>query len=292
VVLVGPGPGLLSPTGRGGGERKGWDLAAARVRGGRGVRPALVFLSVSCPSRRGGLGMLAESPRWAVRPPLFSWRCCRCCSVVVPFSSLADRGGEGSREGFSRFSAGGGVPRRAAMARALLFAWRPLRRALPLCLPPPARGWCDEFDGGPLVFVVSCDAPRSASFVQLLRCWKSSFPSSTSSAGHCRQASKILRGFIYKPVKVSGNQTSIGRPSQRSATAFTVGLEASGVIPASSPDGGWLDLSLGVGYRGGPDCDCKSLNEVLSTDAKDSCVIFHFYGVPCNFLYCHRLLLM
>jgi hypothetical protein len=106
----------------------------------RGVWPALVFLSYSCPSRHGGLGMLAESPRWAVRTPLFSWRRCRCCSVVAPFSSLAGRGGERSREGFSRFSAGGGLPHRAAVARALLFAWRPLRRALPIRLPPPARG--------------------------------------------------------------------------------------------------------------------------------------------------------
>jgi hypothetical protein len=100
----------------------------------RGVWPALVYLSASCPSRRGGLGMLAESPRWAVRPPLFSWRRYRCCSVVAPFSSLAGRGGEGRRRGFSRFSASGGVPRRAAGARAQLFAWRLLRRAFPLRL--------------------------------------------------------------------------------------------------------------------------------------------------------------
>jgi hypothetical protein len=147
-----------------------------RRRGGGGW-PALVFLSASCPSRRGGLGRLAECPRWAVRPPLFSWRRCRCCSVVAPFSNLAERGSEGSRQGFSPFSTGGGVPRRAAAARALQFAWQPLRRALPLRLPPPARGWCGEFDGRPLVFVGSCIAPLSASFVQLLWCWKSSSPS-------------------------------------------------------------------------------------------------------------------
>jgi hypothetical protein len=247
----------------------------------------LCFLSLS-PWWHGDVG--GESAL-AVRPPLFSWHRCRCCSVVAPFSSLAGRGDEGRRRGFSRFSAGGGVPRRADVARAQLFAWRLLHRAFPLRLSSPARGWCGESDGGSFDSVSSGVAPLSASSVQLLWCWKSSFPSSTSSAGHSRQAPKILRGSICKPAKVPGNQTSIERPSPRSAAAFNVGLEASGVVPASSLDGGWPDFKLGVCYREGPDCFCKTSREVLSTFAKDPCVILFFDGVTCNILYHHRLLL-
>jgi hypothetical protein len=123
-------------------------------------------------------------------------------------------------------------------------------------------------------------------------CWKSSSPSSTSSAGHSCQAPKILRGSICKPAKFSGKQTSFERPSSRCATAFNVGLEASGVVPASSLDGGWPDLKLGVGYREGPDCFCKSFKEVLSAFVKDPCVILFYDGVACKILYRHRLLLM
>jgi hypothetical protein len=222
-------------------------LAAAGVRGGEGVWPTLVRLSAYCPSCRGGLGLLAEFLRRVVRPPLFSRRRRRCCGVVGSSSSLAGRGGEGRRRGFACFSAGCDVPRRAAVACAPLLARWLLRQALPLRLPPPARGWCGESDGGSFDSIGFGVAPLSASYIQLLWCWKLYSPSSTSSAGHSRQAPKILRGSICKPAITPGNQTSFERPSSRSATAFNVGLEASGVVPASYLDGSWPDLKLGVG---------------------------------------------
>jgi hypothetical protein len=70
------------------------------------------------------------------------------------------------------------------------------------------------------------------------------------------------------------------RPSSRSAPAFNIGLEASGVVPASILDGGWPDLWLSVGNREGLDCFCKIFNEVLSTCIKDPCVIFLFLWGP------------
>jgi hypothetical protein len=168
--------------------------------------------------------------------------------------------------------------------------------AVPLSLSstpaPPARGWCGEFDGGPFVVVGSSIVLPSATAVQLLWCWKSSSSSSTSSAGESRHASKILRGSILKPANDSGKKTSIGRPFSRSASAFNVGWEASGVVPASFLDGDWPDLKLGVGFRKGLDCVCKFFSEVLSASIKDPCVILVSYGVPCNILYGHRLLLM
>jgi hypothetical protein len=111
---------------------------------------------------------------------------------VVSSSSLAGRGGEGRRGGFTRFSTGCDVPRRAAVACAPLLARWLLRQALPLRLPPPSRGWCGECDGGSFDSVGFGVAPLSASSVQLLWCWKSYSLSSTSSVGHSRQASKIL----------------------------------------------------------------------------------------------------
>jgi hypothetical protein len=102
-----------------------------------------------------------------------------------------------------------------------------LRRALPLCLPPPARGWCGEFDGGPFIVVGSGVDPPSATSVQLLWRWKSSSSSSTSSAGESRHASKILRGSILKPANGSGKQTSTGRPLSRSTSVFNVGVVVS-----------------------------------------------------------------
>jgi hypothetical protein len=95
-----------------------------------------------------------------------------------------------------------------------------------------------------------------------------------------------------KPTNGTGKQTSTGRPFLRPASAFNVGLEASGVVPASFLDGGWPDLKLGDGIREGLDYVCILFSKVLSASAKDPCVILFSYGVPCNILYCHRLLLM
>jgi hypothetical protein len=68
------------------------------------------------------------------------------------------------------------------------------------------------------------------------------------------------------------------RPFQRLATAFNVGLKASGFIPAFILDGGCPDLWLDDGNRGGPDCDVRSFREVSSTINRDLCVIFFLMG--------------
>jgi hypothetical protein len=82
------------------------------------------------------------------------------------------------------------------------------------------------------------------------------------------------------------------RPFQRLAITFNVGLKASGFVPGFILDGGYPDLWLDNGNRGGHDCDIRFFREVSSTIIRDLCVIFLLYGVLCNVLYCHCLLLM
>jgi hypothetical protein len=94
-------------------------------------------------------------------------------------------------------------------------------------------------------------------------------------------------------VKGSGtSSTSIRRPLLRSATAAIVGSEASGFVPASVLDGGSSGLWLDGGERGGSICHSLSLREVLPIFARDLCVLSVFYGVPCNNLYLHCIILI
>jgi hypothetical protein len=103
--------------------------------------------------------------------------------------------------------------------------------------------------------------------------WKPPFLSSTLMAGRSRPASKVLRGPIFKPAMYSGKATSRWRPFQRSATASTVGLKASGFVPAFILDGGCLDLWLDDSNRGGPVCVVRFLSVFTPTCIRDLCVI-------------------
>jgi hypothetical protein len=112
--------------------------------------------------------------------------------------------------------------------------------------------------------------------------WEAILLSITSTAGFGRPTSKASSKPIYTPVKESGKVlTSSERPPSRLATASNAGAEASGSVPASELDGGLADLRLNGGERGGSDCNCKSFRRVLSTYARDLCVIALVYGVPC-----------
>jgi hypothetical protein len=79
-------------------------------------------------------------------------------------------------------------------------------------------------------------------------------------------------------MNVSGNETSMVRPSSRFHPALIVSAEASGFVPAPVLDGGDCDLSLDGGQREGSDCFQKSFSEVFSANTKDLCVIFFFMG--------------
>jgi hypothetical protein len=56
--------------------------------------------------------------------------------------------------------------------------------------------------------------------------------------------------------------------------------------------GGSFDLSLDGGETEGSDWFLTSFSEVFSTNSRELCVISISYGVICNCLYCHRLLIM
>jgi hypothetical protein len=237
----------LLPAGRGGEGQGVVGLNSIAGVNWRGCPAASAFLRGTdrlSPLLFGWLPWWKKPELYLEATLLFNKRGCRPLltleEVLVNLSSsLAGRGSEGRRGEFSCFScAGGGVPRCAAVTCVSLPARWLFHRALHLRLPPPAHGWCGEFDGGPSVVVGSGVDPPSATAVQLLWCWKSSSSSSTSSAGESRHASKILRGSILKPTNGSGKKTSTGRPFSRSASAFNVGWEASGVVRASFLDGG------------------------------------------------------
>jgi hypothetical protein len=227
----------LLPASRGGEGQGvvGFDSVAGVIWRGRAVSAFSCGAAWLSPLLFGWLPSWRAPELSVEATPLFNKRGCRpllTLEVVLVnlSSSLAGRGGEGRRGEFSCFGcAGGGIPRRVAVTCASLPARWLFHRALHLHLPPPARGWCDEFDGGSFVVVGSGVDPPSATTVQLLWYWKSSSSSSTSSAGESHHASKILRGSILKPANGSGKNTSIGRPLSRSASVFNVGWEASGV---------------------------------------------------------------
>jgi hypothetical protein len=115
-------------------------------------------------------------------------------------------------------------------------------------------------------------------------------------AGYCRPTtSKAMLLPYLKPMKDFGVRlTSQVRPLSRSAIALIVFSATSGFIPASELDGGnfYLHLRLDGGEREGPECIVSSLNEVFYAFTKDLSVISFSYGVLCNNLYVHRLLLM
>jgi hypothetical protein len=90
-------------------------------------------------------------------------------------------------------------------------------------------------------------------------------------------------------MNVSGNKTSMVRPSSRSHPALIVSAEASGFVPAPVLEGGDCNLSLDGGEREGSDYFLKSFSEVFSANTRDLCVISFSYGVLCKSLYCHRL---
>jgi hypothetical protein len=84
------------------------------------------------------------------------------------------------------------------------------------------------------------------------------------------------------PAKFSGEcSTSSGRPSSRSTTASIAGVVASGFVPATALDGGLVDLRLGGGERGGPDCFCITFRGVLPAYTRGLCVTLSFLGVLC-----------
>jgi hypothetical protein len=70
-------------------------------------------------------------------------------------------------------------------------------------------------------------------------------------------------------VKDSGKKsTSFERPPSRLATAFIVGVEASGSVPASVLDGGLVDLRLNGSERGRSDYNCKYFSRVCVSEKK------------------------
>jgi hypothetical protein len=110
-------------------------------------------------------------------------------------------------------------------------------------------------------------------------CWELWFSGIYLTVGESRPTTKVLRRPICKPTNVSGNETSMVRPSSRSHPAFIVSAEASGFVPAPVLNGGDCDLSLDGGEREESDCFLKSFSEVFFTNTRDLCVISISFGV-------------
>jgi hypothetical protein len=92
-------------------------------------------------------------------------------------------------------------------------------------------------------------------------------------------------------MKDSGiNSTSKVRPFLRFSTALCVYTMASGRVHTFVHDSGITGIWLDDGIRDVPDCLIQSFSGVFSAFTRDLCVIFRFYEVLCNNLYCHRLL--
>jgi hypothetical protein len=167
----------------------------------------------------------------------------------------------------------------AARACAVTSSAKVLLRAVLLRLPPPARGRCGEFDGGPICSF-GFGRVSFASFCALQhRSWEAVFLSTTLATGDDRPISKAPLWPICKPVKGSGVcLTSFVRPLSRSTSTLNVSKVASGFVPASEHDGGSSDLRLDGGDREGPICTSLAFSEVFPAFARDPFVISILWG--------------
>jgi hypothetical protein len=74
------------------------------------------------------------------------------------------------------------------------------------------------------------------------------------------------------------SSTSFVRPFLRLATALSVGMVASGFVPAAVHDGGSAGLRLNGGEREGPNCFEEFFSRVFSTITRDLRVICILMG--------------